>query len=127
MKTIDYSTAKRLAKLNYSGEWDKLWNDGPDKWPPRLIQPISCCNLYEQYPAPYLEQVVEWLRKMHNIFVWVEPRYMQGYKMDDVKWAYKVQPLSNIRKQTFGRDFNTYDAALEMAINDALGLIEKGK
>ena len=86
----------------------------------------SNINLYRYNPYSTLYNIVLWLKYYHHIFIWTEPRYTQGASFENVSFVYKVQPLSDIRKQNSGECFEEIDA-LEQAIIYALDLIEREK
>lgn len=121
MKIVDKETALRLKSLGYDGEAAYWYNE-------------SCTGLMNlcmsgSFASPYWEQVCDWLREKHGIFVWVSPR--KNFGVEPVEYEGSVVLKKDISvyctKVTLNTKGATYDITLEGTIKQALDLIEKKK
>lgn len=130
MKTVDFDLAVRLDKLGYNGSHLDLWIDDGSKY--KLICDWRMYILYYKpkgcpaYKRPYLEEIAEWLREKHGIFVWVTPRKQFG--REPIEYEGNVVLRKNIgiycTKITLNTKGPDYDITLEATIKQVLDLME---
>jgi hypothetical protein len=81
------------------------------------------------YPAPTQSLLQKWLREVHNLYVWSFPENNGetfGWEIDEsYKDKYKELPEGDYDLMEY--NYNTYEEALEVGLQEALKLIELKK
>lgn len=123
---VSYKTAKKLLKLGFNSEcfagYDmenhKELFVGFDEYDGEIF------NREYYIPAPLYQQVLQWLREIHNINIIIN--YDYSYSMDKEYYSYRIRRLDSDKfiQETFGETYNTYKQAIQEGINQALSSIE---
>lgn len=122
---VTYEQAKLLKELGFNWECDHWYH--PDDKNRFYESRYDNHNKFEKpYSAPTYSQVHRWLMDVKRIVIGIIPSYdIQDNGTYDWRYWYKIYLSSG--QLLWSEVSETYEHALECAIEDTLWLIKKGK
>ena len=109
---VSYETAKLLKEKGFEGECSRFCiPNGNSMW---KYEHYHNFDISDRIECPTIQMALKWLRKVHNLNIWVEPNHdKEGLYNAHVKVGWWSNNWAGV-------GYNTYEKATEEAIKYCL-------